>query len=112
MFRHIISLSFALIVGGCASDANMDSTTPAAGSAATSSGVRSGGAAVAGPTMADAEASTNLMNPSASSKSSVAAAVEEEDTLDTCLARIPQDATVGQKMLAEQTCRRDFASRR
>jgi hypothetical protein len=53
-----------------------------------------------------------LMNPSASSKSSVAAAVEEEDTLDTCLARIPQDATVGQKMLAEQTCRRDFASRR
>jgi hypothetical protein len=32
--------------------------------------------------------------------------------LDSCLQRIPRDATVGQKMLAEQTCRRDFPGRR
>jgi hypothetical protein len=41
----------------------------------------------------------------------IAAGVEEE-TLDTCLGRIPKDATTGQRMLAEQTCRRDFSTRR
>jgi hypothetical protein len=61
--------------------------------------------------MSAAEASTNTMNPSTASKSRIAAGVEEE-TLDTCLARIPQDASAGQRMLAEQTCRRDFAIRR
>lgn len=29
-----------------------------------------------------------------------------EDTLDACLARIPGDATDGQRMMAEQSCRR------
>jgi hypothetical protein len=51
------------------------------------------------------------MNQPNTSKNRIAAGVEEE-TLDTCLARIPQDSTTGQKMLAEQTCRRDFAPRR
>jgi hypothetical protein len=32
--------------------------------------------------------------------------------LDSCIARIPQNATAGQRMLAEQTCRRDFSVRR
>ena len=31
---------------------------------------------------------------------------------DACLARIPKDATAGQKMLAEESCRRDQAARR
>jgi hypothetical protein len=35
-----------------------------------------------------------------------------EDTSSACLARIPKDATAGQKMLAEETCRRDQAARR
>lgn len=35
-----------------------------------------------------------------------------EDTLDACLARIPKDATSGQRMLAEESCRRDQAARR
>ncbi len=35
-----------------------------------------------------------------------------EDTLNACLARIPNDATAGQKMLAEESCRRDQAARR
>jgi hypothetical protein len=47
---------------------------------------------------------------SQSTKGRIAAGVEEE-TFDTCVARIPQDATVGQRMLAEQTCRRDFSRR-
>ena len=35
-----------------------------------------------------------------------------EDSLNTCLARIPNDASSGQKMLAEESCRRDQAARR
>ncbi len=35
-----------------------------------------------------------------------------EDTLKACLARIPQQATVGQRMLAEQTCEREEAIRK
>jgi hypothetical protein len=35
-----------------------------------------------------------------------------EDTLKACLARIPEQATVGQRMLAEQTCEREEAIRR
>ena len=35
-----------------------------------------------------------------------------EDTQNACLARIPNDATAGQKMLAEESCRRDQATRR
>jgi len=35
-----------------------------------------------------------------------------EDTLEACKARIPKDATAGQKMLAEESCRRDQAARR
>ena len=35
-----------------------------------------------------------------------------EDTSNACLARIPKDASVGQKMLAEESCRRDQAARR
>jgi hypothetical protein len=32
--------------------------------------------------------------------------------LNACLTRVPRDASEGQKLLAEQTCRRDFPSRR
>jgi hypothetical protein len=35
-----------------------------------------------------------------------------EDTLKACLARIPAQATVGQRMLAEQTCEREEAIRK
>jgi len=35
-----------------------------------------------------------------------------EDSLNACLARIPTNASAGQKMLAEETCRRDQALRR
>ena len=35
-----------------------------------------------------------------------------EDTSNACLARIPNDASAGQKMLAEESCRRDQAARR
>jgi hypothetical protein len=35
-----------------------------------------------------------------------------EDTLKACLARIPEQATVGQRMMAEQTCEREEAIRK
>jgi hypothetical protein len=35
-----------------------------------------------------------------------------EDSLNACMARIPKDATAGQRMLAEESCRRDQALRR
>lgn len=36
-----------------------------------------------------------------------ASAGTQGDSLEACLARIPADATVGQRMLAEETCQRD-----
>ena len=33
------------------------------------------------------------------------------DTLEACLARIPSDASAGQRMIAEQTCQRDAENR-
>ena len=34
-----------------------------------------------------------------------------EDTLKACLARIPTDATGGQRMIAQDSCKRDEATR-
>ena len=41
----------------------------------------------------------------------IAASGSVEDTLKACLARIPTDATAGQRMIAEQSCQRDEATR-
>jgi hypothetical protein len=50
--------------------------------------------------------------PTVSAKSNdPVAAGSLEDSLQACLARIPKDATAGQKMLAEQSCRRAEADR-
>ena len=35
-----------------------------------------------------------------------------EDSLDACLARIPQDASAGQRMLAAESCKRDQGNQR
>jgi hypothetical protein len=40
-----------------------------------------------------------------------AASGSEGDTLDACMMRIPKDASAGQRMLAEESCRRDQALR-
>ena len=41
-----------------------------------------------------------------------AASGTQGDTLEACMGRIPKDATAGQKMLAEESCRRDQENRR
>ena len=99
------TMLFGLIVSGCASDGKMESS----GSGSSTSG---GGAVVSRPTSSGGVAAeSSSMHQSSSTNSRIAAGVEEE-TLNSCLDRIPKDATAGQKMLAEQTCRRDFAGRR
>ncbi len=40
-----------------------------------------------------------------------AASGTQGDSLQACMARIPQDASAGQRMLAEQSCQRDQANR-
>lgn len=76
-----------LLLGGCASD----------GSVGTSgSGSSSGSGATFGTTK-------NIER---------VAAGAVEDNLNACMARIPKDASAGQRMLAEESCRRDQANRR
>ena len=120
MLRNAMWIAcFALIVGGCASDRTVDtvessggSSSRAAGGAAASSPTMSGEAPMSSPTAsAAASPESSSMKQSRSSNNRIAAGVEEE-TLETCLARIPQDATAGQKMLADHTCRRDYGTRR
>ena len=119
MVRNTILMTcFVLIVGGCASDGNKMESSGGSPSmsgegAAVSSPTTSGGVVADSGSMSSSRqsAESSSMNQPNTSKNRIAAGVEEE-TLDTCLARIPQDSTTGQKMLAEQTCRRDFAPRR
>ena len=70
-----------MMVGGCASEGTMGSTsTPSASAPTTGIGRVASGSV--------------------------------EDTSNACMARIPNDASAGQKMLAEESCNRDQAARR
>ena len=119
MLRNAIWIMFfGLIVGGCASDPKIETMESSGGSSSTptvSSPTMSAPAATestsTSPKMSTAPATEPKSMNQSKSETRIAAGVEEE-TLDTCLGRIPKDATAGQRMLAEQTCRRDFAGRR
>ncbi len=50
-------------------------------------------------------------SPSSGNGGSIAAG-SVEDTLKTCLDRIPSDASEGQRMLAEKSCERDQTNRK
>ena len=50
--------------------------------------------------------------PAAAASNAALAAGSVEDSLQACLARIPKDATTGQRMIAEQSCRRDEGDRK
>lgn len=76
-----------LLLGGCASDGSMGTS---------GGGSSSGGGATFGTTK-------NIER---------VAAGAVEDNLNACMARIPKDASAGQRMLAEESCRRDQANRR
>ncbi len=49
--------------------------------------------------------------PTQSEGRSIVASGAVEDSTQACLARIPKDATSGQRMIAEDSCKRDQASR-
>ena len=67
------------------------------------------------PSKTPAKASTKAVKASApptqSEGRSTVASGAVEDTQSGCLARIPKDATAGQRMLAEDSCKRDQTSR-
>jgi hypothetical protein len=50
--------------------------------------------------------------PVATTPGNTLAAGASEDSLKSCLSRIPKDATAGQRMIAEQSCQRDEADRK
>lgn len=77
----------SLMAGGCASEGTM-------GSSGTGSASGSG----------TAPGSTKNIDRIASGA--------VEDSLNACMARVPKDASAGQQMLAEESCRRDQANRR
>lgn len=123
LWNTLLMIFFSLIVAGCASDRKMETMESSGGSSSTAGG----GAAVSSPAKSDVVAADpNPTSPTVSSapatesksmnqsrpstRNRIAAGVDEE-TMDTCLASIPEDATAGQKMLAEQTCRRNYAPR-
>ena len=104
MLRNAIwVIFFGLILGGCASDPKIETMESSGGTTSTPT--------VSSPTMSAPAATEPKSMNQAKSETRIAAGVEEE-TLDTCLGRIPKDATAGQKMMAEHTCRRDFSVRR
>jgi len=107
MFRNALWITlFGLIASGCASDSKVET------SGGDKSSMSSKEIAVTSPSTSGGDAAeSRSMNQPNSSNSRIAAGVEEE-TLNTCIARIPQDATAGQRMLAEQTCHRDYPGRR
>lgn len=127
--RSVLGLSvlvgLGLLVSGCASDGAMGSGagTGAGSSAGQTSSLQvcldriSGGSAgakmVAEESCRDNDALRLSVVGTATSKSNDRpAAGTPGDTMDACMARIPKDASAGQRMLAEESCRRDQANRR
>jgi hypothetical protein len=53
-----------------------------------------------------------VLPPAATTPGNAIAAGASEDSLQACLARIPKDATSGQRLMAEQSCRRDDDDRK
>lgn len=58
------------------------------------------------------QASGGTMAAASTTGLAVVASGAVEDTLKACLARIPSDATLGQRMFAEQSCERDETTRK
>ena len=58
-----------------------------------------------------AASASDTARPHATVGTSIASGASE-DSLQACLTRIPKDATVGQRLIAEQSCRRDEGERK
>ncbi len=126
----LLALS-GLLVGGCASDGatgssnSGGSTQSSGGGTATTqndslqaclgripSSATAGTRQVAEESCKRDEAVRMGIVGTASTKSGDrAASGTQGDTLEACMARIPKDASSGQRMLAEESCKRDQANR-
>jgi hypothetical protein len=60
---------------------------------------------------ADSPPTTRAPGSDTTSEPRIAAGAVE-DTLKACMARIPRDASIGQRMIAEQSCGRDERDRK
>ena len=66
----------------------------------------------AGPSQAGDQPTGVAAASSATEASGVVASGSVEDTLQACLARIPKDASTGQRLIAVQSCDRDETARK
>lgn len=130
----VLSLSL-LLLSACATEETMTSSGSGSTSAASASGsmkaaaqaydslqacldrIPSGGTAgnrlVAEESCRRDESLRQSIAGNATAKSgNRAAAGAAGDSLEACMARIPKDGSVGQRMLAEESCQRDQANRR
>lgn len=64
------------------------------------------------PTQAADQPSGEAIPSASMGELNVVAAGSVEDTLKACMARIPKDASTGQRMIAEQGCDRDEDTRK
>ena len=60
----------------------------------------------------NASARDAVVNPETAAATSRGAAGHAGDTLEACLARIPKDASAGQRMIAEDSCQKADAARK
>lgn len=60
----------------------------------------------------NAAARASVVDPETAAATSRGAAGHAGDTLEACLARIPKDASAGQRMIAEDSCRNADAARK
>ena len=118
---------FGFLVSGCATNGTTGSGSTAtsgggSGAAANSlqacldripAGSSAGARMVAEESCRDNEARRAAVAGAAESKSGDRVdSGTQGDSLEACMARIPKDASAGQRMLAEESCRRDQANRR
>jgi len=61
---------------------------------------------------AAAKPSKKTATPVVTTPDNTIAAGASEDSLKSCLSRIPKNATAGQRMIAEQSCQRDEGERK
>ena len=117
---------FGLIVSGCASEGTMGSSGAGSGGATSaqndslqacmariaSSGTAGNKQVAEESCKRDEAVKMSIVGAATAKSNDRAASGTQGDTLDACMARIPKDATAGQRMLAEESCQRDQANRR
>lgn len=74
-------------------------------------GIMGTSAQAADQSLTAAITSAPTITPAPTGEASGVASGAVEDTLSACMARIPKDASDGQRMMAEESCNRDEGSR-